>query len=259
VKITAYPQGMPCWIDLATPDLDASRGFYTELLGWTPHSSPDPSYGGYTIFHLGDDPVAGAGPLMMPEQPPAWSWYAATTDADAMVGRVEEAGGKVLSAPMDIGSTGRMAMFLDVSGAPFAVWQPKDFVGARVVGQPGSLGWTELMTREPQVAIDFYGKVLGWTVKPGSGDPRESYTEFQIDGRSVAGMMPMDDDRYPADLPDHWMIYFCVTDTDATAERVKELGGNVSIPPRDTPAGRYAVAVDPGGAWFSMISALPST
>src|SRR5215470_16527771 len=49
--------------------------------------------------HLGDDPVAGAGPLMMPEQPPAWSWYAATTDADAMVGRVEEAGGKVLNAP----------------------------------------------------------------------------------------------------------------------------------------------------------------
>jgi len=259
VKITEYPPGMPCWMDLASPDLEASRAFYTELFGWTAHTSPDPSFGGYTIFHLGDDPVAGAGTGMNAEQPPAWSWYASTSDPDAVAGRVEGAGGKVLNAPMDIGPMGRIAVFLDPSGAPFSVWQAKDFIGARVVGLPGSLGWTELMTREPHAAIDFYSEVLGWAVKPGSGDPRESYTEFQIGGRSVAGMMPMDDERYPVDLPDHWMVYLCVRDTDATAERVKELGGNVSIPPRDTPAGRYAVAVDPAGAWFSVISALPSS
>jgi predicted enzyme related to lactoylglutathione lyase len=249
---------MPCWVDLATPDLDAAKAYYTELFGWTAHTSPDPDFGGYTIFHRGDDPVAGAGPLMSEEQPPAWSWYAATDDAEAVGARVEGAGGKVLAAPTDVGSTGRMAVFLDPSGTPFSVWQAGEFGGARVVGEPGSLGWTELMTREPAAAVDFYGKVLGWVPKPG-GDPADSYTEFQINDRSIAGMMPMTGERFPAELPDHWMVYVCVEDTDATAERVKELGGSVSVTPRDTPAGRFAVAVDPAGAWFSLICKLRPT
>jgi uncharacterized protein len=53
------------------------------------------------------------------------------------------------------------------------------------------------------------------------------------------------------------MVYFCVADTDAASQRVLELGGGVSVPPRNTPAGRFSVAIDPAGAWFSLISALP--
>jgi predicted enzyme related to lactoylglutathione lyase len=256
VKISAYPTGMPCWLDLATPDLDTSTAFYTELFGWTARPAAAPG-GGYTIFHRGEDPVAGAGPLTSEDQQTAWSWYASTDDAQAVVARVEEAGGKVLTAPTDVGTTARLAVFLDPSGAPFSVWQGRELTGARVVGEPGALGWTELMTWEPRAEVDFYGKVLGWNRKPG-GEPEDSYTEFQIDGRSIAGMMPMTEDRYPPELPDHWMVYVCVEDTDATAQRVRELGGEVSVPPRDTPAGRYAIAVDPAGAWFALICRLKS-
>lgn len=255
MRISEYPPGMPCWLDLATPDLDASKAFYTELFGWTALASADPARGGYTIFHRGGEPVAGAGPLRSEEQQTAWSWYASTQDAEAAVARVEQAGGKVLTAPTDAGTSGRMAAFLDPAGAQFSVWQGGDFGGARVIGEPGALGWTELMTWEPRAAVDFYGEVLGWARKPG-GEPEDSYTEYQIADRSIAGMMPMTDDRYPAELPDHWMIYVCVEDTDATAERVRELGGEVSVTPRDTPAGRYAIAVDPAGAWFALICKL---
>jgi len=61
------------------------------------------------------------------------------------------------------------------------------------------------------------------------------YTEFQVDGRSVAGMMPMIGEAWPADLPDHWMIYFGVADCDASCEQVRSLGGSVSVPPTDVP------------------------
>jgi uncharacterized protein len=253
VKITDYLPGAPCWVDLGTTDLDGARAFYTELFGWTQHSSPDPVYGGYTIFHLEDEPVAGAGPLMSADQPPAWSWYAATDDAEATAVRVEEAGGKVLAAPFDVGPSGRMAVFTDTSGTPFSIWQSGDFGGARVMGEPGSFGWAELMTRDPDAAAGFFGRVLGWTAVP--AEPVDvPHTDFQLDGRSVAGMMSMAGGDWPAELPDHWMVHFSVVDVDDAVRRVKELGGSVAIAPSDTPAGRYAVVGDPAGAWFALVA-----
>ena len=55
------------------------------------------------------------------------------------------------------------------------------------------------------------------------------------------------------DLPSHWMMYFGTADTDATAARVKELGGVVSVEPFDLSAGRVAVLNDPTGNAFSVI------
>ena len=40
-------------------------------------------------------------------------------------------------------------------------------------------------------------------------------------------------------------------------ELVTELGGNIIVPPFDTPVGRIAVAQDPQGAVFSLFQARP--
>ena len=53
-------------------------------------------------------------------------------------------------------------------------------------------------------------------------------------------------------VPAHWMSYFTVDDVDAAAAKVKELGGNVCVPPTDIPVGRFAVVSDPAGATFSL-------
>lgn len=63
MKFTEYPQGTPCWVDLGSSDLAASVAFYSGLFGWRAEASPDPQYGGYTMFHIGDDAVAAAAPL----------------------------------------------------------------------------------------------------------------------------------------------------------------------------------------------------
>jgi predicted enzyme related to lactoylglutathione lyase len=58
----------------------------------------------------------------------------------------------------------------------------------------------------------------------------------------------------PAEVPPYWGVYFAVGDTDATARRVVELGGTIMMPPRDIEPGRFAIAVDPTGAMFSVIT-----
>jgi predicted enzyme related to lactoylglutathione lyase len=65
-------------------------------------------------------------------------------------------------------------------------------------------------------------------------------------------MAPMSGDPAPADVPAHWSVDFWVDDPDGVAERVGERGGEVVVPPFDTPVFRGAVLADPQGAVFSV-------
>jgi predicted enzyme related to lactoylglutathione lyase len=57
-------------------------------------------------------------------------------------------------------------------------------------------------------------------------------------------------------MPPNWMIYFKVDDADKTAERIKQLGGQILNGPMDVPGGdRVAQAMDPQGAAFGIHSA----
>jgi predicted enzyme related to lactoylglutathione lyase len=243
---------VPSWIDLGTPDLGDATRFYTTLFGWNANVSPQPEAGGYTIFTKDAKAVAGAGPLFTEGQPPAWSMYVSTDDANGAARRVEAAGGVVLMPPFDVLDQGRMAVFVDPTGAPFSVWQPIEMGGAELFNVPGALCWTELITRDPEGAKAFYGAVFGWGVKDNVFGP-VTYTEWLVNGVSVAGMMPMVGEQWAPDLPPHWMVYFAVNDCDATASHAAELGGTVSVAPTDIPQGRIAVINDPQGASFSVI------
>ena len=56
------------------------------------------------------------------------------------------------------------------------------------------------------------------------------------------------------DVPSHWMVYFAVSDCDATAQKAAALGGQLVYGPADIPSvGRFAVVCDPTGAMFSII------
>ncbi len=85
----------------------------------------------------------------------------------------------------------------------------------------------------------------------GAGAP--GYQMIKVGDRVVGGIMPMLGDEW-GDLPSHWMVYFAVDDTDATAARIVELGGSVSVEPFDMGVGRMAVCNDPDGNAFSIIS-----
>lgn len=253
MKMTGYPPGTPCWVDLGTSDMEGAKSFYGGLFGWTAETGDDPETGGYTMFLLDGAPAAGLMPLMAPEQPVAWSTYIAVADADATAAAIAQEGGQVLVAPMDVTDVGRMAFFTDPTGAAFGVWQPREFKGAGVVGEPGALCWNELATRDTTAAKAFYPAVFGWGTEANPMEGGGEYTEWQLDGRDVGGMLEMTDATFPPEAPPHWAVYFAVADCQAAVEKVVELGGSVTVPPMTIPVGIFAVCQDPQGGFFSLI------
>jgi predicted enzyme related to lactoylglutathione lyase len=257
--MTDYPPGIPCWVDLSTPDARVSRAFYGGLFGWGMHSPPGSDAGAYAFFvpagtPAGEEParvVAGLMPLTSEAQPSGWNTYVSVTDAAATAAAVADAGGQVLVPPLEVDGQGRMAMFADDQGAMIAAWQPIAFRGAGLVNEPGCLCWNELACRDTGAAERFYGRVFGWQADTPQMGPM-TYTEWRLDGRTVGGMAHMDE-NWPAGIPPHWMVHFAVADCDAAAARAAELGGQVRVPPTDVPPGRFAVIADPAGAVFTII------
>ena len=112
------------WSDLMSDDADKARDFYTGVLGWDADVM-DVGMGPYTVFKVGDRPVAGlmAKPPEGPaaSAPTAWTSYVTVDDVDARAARVAEAGGVVLAGPMDIPTVGRMAILQDPTGGVIGI------------------------------------------------------------------------------------------------------------------------------------------
>jgi predicted enzyme related to lactoylglutathione lyase len=248
---TSYAPGTPSWIDLGTPDPAAAAAFYTDLFGWDVIDQ-GPEAGNYRMCELRGKPVAGLGPQMNTDMPPWWTTYITVASADDIVTAVTANAGTVMVPPMDVMDVGRMAVCADPGGAVFSIWEPRAHIGCGIVNEPGTLCWNELTTRDAAAQAGFYSSVFGWT-QVAQGPPM-NYVEFQLGGASIGGMMPMEGEMWPADLPNHWMVYFAVADADDAAARIVELGGSVSVEPTDIPPGRFAVVSDPQGAMFSIIA-----
>ena len=250
MEVTKYAPGTPSWVDVSSTNLSATIEFLKELFGWNATDMGEDA-GHYTMFDVGGKQVAAASPKMPGDSSPsAWTTYITVADTDETVAKAKERGGSVLFEPMDVFDAGRMAVLADPSGGVFAVWQPGTSIGAELVNEPNSLSWNELTVRDPDSVLPFYSDLFGWTVV--KHDDPFPYRELQLDGKSIAGCMQMNE-NFPPDLPTHWMVYFAVADCDATAERAKALGGTVMMEPKDTPVGRFALIQEPGGAVCAVI------
>jgi predicted enzyme related to lactoylglutathione lyase len=254
-QMTTYQPGTPSWVDLGSPDLDASVEFYGALFDWdVPESENAEQTGGYRQAMRSDKPVGGMMPLMQEGQPPAWTTYISVDDADAIAAAVKEAGGTVMAEPMEVLDLGTMAIFADPTGAVFGIWQPGTFAGAGLVNEPGAIAWNELNTRDLAGAKEFYGAVFGWTFDDQDMGDAGTYTTIVLGERPVGGILDMAARGVPEEIPAHWQVYFGVEDTDATIEAAKQAGGGVMLEPVDIPAGRFSILTDPHGASFAVIA-----
>ena len=245
-------ENRPVWVDLSSSDADASRDFYAKLFGWDVEVNPDPQYGGYGLARIGGKDVAGVGPKMSPEAPTAWNFYIGSDDAEATAQKVQAAGGTVIAAPFDVGDQGRMAVFQDPTGAFISVWQTTQMGGFQT-DAPGSYGWAELSARGLERAIPFYEQVFGWSTRTSPmGEGQGDYTEFQVDGQSVAGGLEISP-GLPAEVPSYWMVYFAVDDVDDAFRRAIDGGATEMVAPQEFPGGRFAIVSDPQGAMFGLL------
>ena len=269
-----YIAGVPCWIDHSSSDPDGAAAFYGGLFGWELEDTmPADAPGKYFQGRLNGGLVGAVGSQMDDAAPATWNTYIWVESADDTAAKVREAGGSVLSEPMDIFDSGRMAFFADPEGAVFGVWQPNQHRGAAVVNEPGSLNFNGLHTRGLEAAKAFYGAVFGWEALPmgmwalpAYGDhlevlnPGTRARTAEVGGPSrfeevVAAVTVIPDDQ--PGTPAHWDVTFGVADADAIAERAAELGGTVVVPPFDAPWIRGTVIRDPQGATFNANQFVP--
>lgn len=247
----AWPTGTPNWVDLAADDPHAAGRFYGELLGWT-IDDPGPEAGGYLLAFQGGRPAAGIGPKPSPEMPANWSTYFATDDADATAAKVKEAGGQLHMDPFDVMDNGRMFFGTAPDGSTFGVWQAGKHIGAGIYNEPGAYAWNELHSRDLDQAKAFYAQVFDFEYDDMSS-PEFSYHIFRrrAGGEGVGGMGTAD--MLPEGVPSVWLSWFAVESCDDSTAKVQELGGQVVMPPSDSPFGRMAVVSGAQGETFGLI------
>jgi uncharacterized protein len=243
------PDGTPTWIDLAIPDPERAMGFYEALFGWefqvgvpeTMRYTPC-LLGGRRVAALAENPDPGATEFW-------WNVYLATADCDATAGRVTDAGGSVVVAPMDLPGQGRMAIVKDPVGAQFGLWQGRGHVGCEVVNEPGSLVRNDLVTPDPEPARAFYAAVFGFTLDGNQDLPGFDFTFLRRpDGHEIGGIMGVE--GAPSSS---WSTTFEVADTDAVVARAADAGGSPG-PAEEFVYGRMATITDPFGAEFTVIA-----
>jgi len=254
-EFTAYAPGTPCWVDLASPDIEKSKAFYGALFGWDAIVGGEDT-GGYVMFRKGGKNVAGAMSIMMEGQPTVWTTYVAVADADETIDKVKKAGGTAFVEPMDVTDVGRMAVFADPTGAAIGLWQPRAHIGADLANEAGTFCWNELQTRDTAAAKSFYADVFGWGAHT-SDMGAMSYTEWKLGDNTIGGMIDMPAE-VPAEAPAYWLVYFAVDDCDASVAKATELGAAAFVPPMDIEPGRFSVLADPTGAMFALIQMKPA-
>lgn len=253
-RSTAWEQGTPNWVDLATNDMAATTAFYTALLGWEVRDM-GAEFGHYSICTRRGLATAGIGPVMAEGQPCTWTTYLAVDDLDKTVQAVTEHGGTVVSPPMLISDQGRMAVAIDPTGAAFGLWETNKMIGCELVNEPGGVSWNDHHSADPEAARTFYSAVLGYRYTAMDGPLDYATINGAGPGDTVGGIGALAPEE--PGTPAHWMTYFAVDDTDAACATATELGGAVLAPGEDTPFGRMAKLSGPEGATFMIVGISP--
>ena len=247
---TSYEPGTFSYAELATSDAAGAKEFYRQLFGWATEDVPISEGMTYTMLRLGGKTV---GALYESDQAPhpAWLSYVTVEDADATAAKAGELGANVMTEPFDVMTFGRMAVLQDPTGAVFAIWEPKESIGAQVVNDPGALTMNQVNTTDVDAAETFYSALFGWRAEQ-VGTVDQPFWSIHNGDRLNGGMMELEKGLADAGVPSHWLVYFTTADLDASVERIGELGGKVMVSPTEIPAGRFAVAHDPQHAIFAL-------
>jgi predicted enzyme related to lactoylglutathione lyase len=253
-NIENNPPGSFCWVELATTDQSAAKNFYGSLLGWSVADMPMGPGDFYSIFKLEGRDTGAAYTLRKDQRergvPPHWMVYVAVESADKAAAKADELGGKILAPAFDVFDAGRMAVLQDPTGAIFCVWQAKKNKGIGIGGVEGTFCWADLSTPNPESAGKFYSGLFGWKIAPGEHDT-SGYLHIKNGEHFIGGVPPAK--HYNPQMPPHWLIYFYVSDVDATAAKASKAGAKLYLPPMTIEnVGRMSVIADPQGAAFSI-------
>ena len=191
-EFTAHRPGTVSWVELATTDQKAGVAFYRDLFDWEVIDQPiGPTE---AVLDVPDARPRG-GRRVTRSEPTSGTRCALALESlrdggeqvDESARRAQELGGTLLAPPFDVMDAGRMAVVQDPTGAIIQLWEAKRSIGAKILGEPGALCWSELTTRDPDTARTFYTSLFGWTARESGTDAAMPYTEFSNEGQPGHG------------------------------------------------------------------------
>ncbi|KAB8163799.1 VOC family protein [Streptomyces sp. 3MP-14] len=109
--------------------------------------------------------------------------------------------------------------------------------------------WADATLPDLRAGKAFYGELFGWTFdEEAAAEGR--YTQAFADGQPVAGLSP----QLPGqEVPPAWVLYYASPDVGATANRIREHGGQLLAEPMDVgDLGAMLLGWDPGGVLFGV-------
>ena len=196
-----------CWMDLKTRDVSGTAAFFAAVLGWRFAVDEDDwrratkiSADGHLIGGVSDL----SNPVYPPGTPPHIAFYIAVDDVERRAEAAVANGARLLIEPFDAGDQGRLATLLDPVGAPFSLWQAKEFGGWGFA--PGSASTPRnlvLACDRPDRARRFYRETLG----------------------SDLGLAEFVEASGPGPTVPAWELVVGVEDPRSAVERARELTG----------------------------------
>jgi hypothetical protein len=108
--------------------------------------------------------------------------------------------------------------------------------------------WTELWSRQPDSAVQFYSKLAPYQSRPSENLDRP-YFVLDSDGQPRAGIMKL----FAQNVRPLWVPYVRVADVAVAIKQVEALGGHVIVSPSaNLRNGTVALIQDPTGAVIAL-------
>jgi len=113
--------------------------------------------------------------------------------------------------------------------------------------------WLELNTHQPEDAISFYKKTLGWAFEPTDLPQGGAYWIARHNDKPVGGVFALNNTD-PTQIPSHWMTYMHVSDIDEATSSARKAGGEIIRPAMSLDGiGKLAIITDSTGALIGLI------
>lgn len=247
------------WFEHASRDARTAQDFYGAVLGWKVQPWGD---SGYDMIMAGEtiDTMVGGYTVPRDNQKAHWVSYVSVEDVDAAANAAVANGGRIIEAPQDLPEVGRTATIADPQGAELCLFKnnrgdPPDGSMTEPPA-PRSFFWCELHTTDPENALRFYEKVLGFTHETmlGPGGPYHILSRRGVSRGGVTGHLS----RGVCEGTPHWLPYVAVDDPDATLAQARKLGAKIHVGPEDIPGvGRFGMLEDPTGAVLAVMKVIP--
>lgn len=244
-----YVEGIPSWVDLATPDIEGAKKFYGSMFPWEFADVGNDEYP-YAMANKNGRAVAGIGVSTDDNIPSMWTTYFAVDDAASTAEKITKSGGQILAGPTDAMGTGVFVIAAAPGGEVFGLWEAKTHVGSGVVNEHGAVSWNELMTDDVDGALTFYSEVFGHGTHTADMGGGFMYSTLAVGDRQIAGVMAKPNEE----IPNSWSHYFAVDSAEAACDALTGAGGTVVWGPQETQGvGIMAGGHDPYGAYFNLM------